>query len=73
LNGSYPEAKEEIDAEKTPIGYIPKKGDIDLSGLDVSDEEMDELFVIDKKDWLKRIEGIKEPFIANLVTDYHKN
>jgi phosphoenolpyruvate carboxykinase (GTP) len=53
-------SKEEIDAEKTPIGYIPKKGDIDLTGLEVTDAEMEELFVINNEDWLQEIEGIKE-------------
>lgn len=41
----------EVEAVKTPIGYIPKIEDINLEGLDLSREVLKELFVIDKKEW----------------------
>ncbi len=49
-----------IDAEKTAIGYMPKVGDIDTTGLsDVSDADMKELLSIDKDRWLAEVESVK--------------
>ena len=47
----------EIDAEETAIGYIPKKGDIDVSGIEdeVTPEIMDKLLDVDKELWSKEI------------------
>ena len=39
------------DADDTPIGRLPKPGSIDISGLDVTDETMAELFRIDAENW----------------------
>jgi len=44
------------DADDTPIGRLPKPGAIDVTGLDVSDETMAELFRIDKDSWLAEAE-----------------
>jgi phosphoenolpyruvate carboxykinase (GTP) len=49
-------------AEQTAIGYIPQKDAIDLSDLDISENEMEELFLIDKKLWLEEVDEIKEYF-----------
>ena len=47
----------EIDAEETAIGYLPKKGDIDVSGIEdeVTPEIMDKLLDVDKELWSKEI------------------
>lgn len=47
-------------AVKTPIGYMPTIDAIDRSGLDVSDEDMEELLEVNKAAWAKEIESIKE-------------
>jgi phosphoenolpyruvate carboxykinase (GTP) len=47
------------EAVKTPIGNMPAKGDIDLSGLDISADDMDKLLDVDKDAWLAEIESIK--------------
>ena len=39
------------DADDTPIGRLPMPGSIDISGLDVTDETMAELFRIDAENW----------------------
>ena len=46
-----------IDAEETAIGYLPKKGDIDLTGIEdeVTPEIMDKLLYVDKDLWKKEI------------------
>ena len=51
-----------IDAKETPIGYVPIKGDIDTSGLDIADENLDALFTIDPDQWLVEMHSIKEYF-----------
>ena len=51
-----------IDAQETPIGYVPIKGDIDTSGLDIADENLDALFTIDPDQWLAEMNEIKEYF-----------
>jgi phosphoenolpyruvate carboxykinase (GTP) len=49
-------------AVQTPIGYLPTTDAIDLSGLDVSRAEMEELLRIDKDAWLKELPGIEEHY-----------
>ena len=51
-----------VDADKTAIGYLPKKEDLYLEGLDVSDEAMEELFTLKKEDWQAEVESIKEHY-----------
>ena len=51
-----------IDAKETPIGYVPIKGDIDTSGLDIADENLAALFTIDPDQWLAEMNEIKEYF-----------
>ena len=46
----------------SPIGDLPTPDAIDLSGLDVSRAEMEELLRIDKEAWLKELPGIEEHF-----------
>lgn len=48
-----------LDAVTTPIGYIPKITDIDLTGLHLSQETLSKLFAIDKKEWLEELRDIK--------------
>ncbi|MBO5409200.1 MAG: phosphoenolpyruvate carboxykinase (GTP) [Clostridia bacterium] len=52
----------EVDAVETEIGYLPKKEDLDLTGLDISPEVLDELLSVDKEVWLEEIKGIGEFF-----------
>ena len=51
-----------IDAEKTPIGYLPKKGDINLKGIEdeVTPEVEDKLLAVDRDLWKKEVEEMKE-------------
>jgi len=47
-------------AVKTPIGYMPTIDAIDRTNLDVSDEAMNELLSVNKEDWLKEVDSIRE-------------
>lgn len=51
-----------VDAVETAIGYLPKAEDLDVSGLDLSDEVMAELLSVDKEAWLADVENQKEFF-----------
>jgi len=62
LNWIIQRCQNKIDAKETPIGYVPIKGDIDTSGLDITDENLDALFTIDPDQWLAEMNEIKEYF-----------
>ena len=46
-----------VDADETAIGYLPKKDDINVEGIEdeVTPEIMDKLLAVDKELWLKEI------------------
>lgn len=46
-------------ASLTPLGYVPRPCDLDLAGLDLSDEELSEILTVDKETWRKELDGIK--------------
>ena len=50
------------DVVETPIGYLPASGAIDTSGLDVTEEQMEELLHVDVEEWLNEIESIREHY-----------
>ncbi len=50
----------EIGAEQTPIGLLPKKEDLDISGLELKEGALDELLKVDKEGWKAEVESIKE-------------
>jgi phosphoenolpyruvate carboxykinase (GTP) len=49
-------------AVETPIGNMPAPNGLDVSGLDIKDEDMAELLKVDKDGWLREIESIKENY-----------
>jgi len=44
----------------SPIGYLPAPGAIDLSHLEIKEEQMKELFAINTKEWLSEIDGLRK-------------
>ena len=51
-----------VDAEETPIGRRPIAGDLDVDGLDLTEEQLAELFEVDPETWLAEAELTKEYF-----------
>ena len=50
-----------VDADITPIGYVPKAEDINIEGLsDVTIDTIRELLTVDNASWLEDIQNIKE-------------
>ncbi len=48
------------DGLQTPIGTVPAAGELDLSGLDLDDEDVSELLAVDVPGWLAEIPLIRE-------------
>jgi len=49
-------------AVKTPIGYMPTPDAIDTTGLDITEETMAELLKVNKDEWLKEVQSIREHY-----------
>jgi phosphoenolpyruvate carboxykinase (GTP) len=45
-------------AVETPIGLMPKKENLDLKGLDVTDEDMEELLLVDRDAFIAELEDL---------------
>ncbi|MFA4844258.1 MAG: phosphoenolpyruvate carboxykinase (GTP) [Candidatus Margulisiibacteriota bacterium] len=54
--------KHEVEAVKTPIGYLPHENDIDLTGLRIPRENMNKLLAISKQDWKEEAASVQEFF-----------
>lgn len=50
------------EAAKTPIGYIPTVESLDLSGLDFSKENLEELLSVDTEAWKEEVKELQEYF-----------
>jgi phosphoenolpyruvate carboxykinase (GTP) len=53
-----------VDTENSPIGLLPKEGDLDLSGLDISPEDLKELMSVDSNELKKEKPDIEQHFAA---------
>jgi phosphoenolpyruvate carboxykinase (GTP) len=50
-----------VDADITPIGYVPKAEDINIEGLEgITLDTIKELLTVDKDSWLADVANIKE-------------
>ena len=49
-----------VDAQETPIGYLPYAKDINLEGLDISLETLDSILDVDKAAWEEEFAGVDE-------------
>jgi phosphoenolpyruvate carboxykinase (GTP) len=54
--------REEVAAVQTPIGYLPNEGALDMTGLDIPREQMEQLFAVDQQGWLKECDEVKAFF-----------
>ncbi len=51
-----------VGAVETPVGYRPANGDLDISGLDVSEEALTEALRVDPAEWSAELPLIQEWF-----------
>ena len=52
--------EDKVGASETPLGFVPRPEDLDLTGIDISKEALNELLTVDKETWKKELEGIKD-------------
>jgi phosphoenolpyruvate carboxykinase (GTP) len=52
----------QVDAQETPIGYVPKPESLDLTGIEIPSATLEQLFHIDKNDWIEETDTIEEFF-----------
>ena len=50
----------DAEAVETPIGYVPRPEDIDLSGLDMTTQDVADLLTVDKALWKEDAANIEE-------------
>ncbi len=62
LEWIFARCNDEVDAVTTPIGFVPKKEDIDLKGIDNVAENLDELLDVNKNKWLEECQLIEEHY-----------
>jgi phosphoenolpyruvate carboxykinase (GTP) len=55
-------ARLRVGGHETPFGWVPKAGDLDLSGLDIPHERVDEATHIDLDEWETELESIGQFF-----------
>ena len=51
-----------VDANKTPIGYEPKPEDINIEGLDIDTKTIEDLLFVDRDLWKNETKGVAEFF-----------
>ena len=60
LNWILDRCEGKVDAVETPIGYVPHPADIDIDGLDVTEDTLKELLDVDKDVWTAEAADIEE-------------
>ena len=51
--------EDKVEARETAIGYVPYAKDINIDGLDISVDTIEDLLSVDKASWLEDVENIK--------------
>jgi phosphoenolpyruvate carboxykinase (GTP) len=51
--------REEVPAIQTPIGYMPNDSALDMTGLEITPADQDQLFAINQKEWLAECDDLE--------------
>jgi phosphoenolpyruvate carboxykinase (GTP) len=62
LKWMFERTDEKASAQISPIGYLPTPESLDISGLNLSKETLQQLFYIDKEAWRKEADGLETYF-----------
>ncbi|MCM8822607.1 MAG: phosphoenolpyruvate carboxykinase (GTP) [Candidatus Omnitrophica bacterium] len=54
--------KNRVPGRETPAGIVPHLKDIDLTGIDISDENLRKILDVDIKEWKEELEDVKKFF-----------
>jgi phosphoenolpyruvate carboxykinase (GTP) len=49
-----------VEAAQTPVGYVPRPQDLDLTGLSISRDTLQKLLDIDRFEWIREMESQKD-------------
>jgi len=49
-------------AAETPIGFVPRPADLDLSGLSLPKDSLESLLAVRKDEWLSEVESIRQHY-----------
>ena len=49
-----------VDAQETAIGYLPYAKDINLEGLDMTEDDLNKILDVDKDAWNEELKGVDE-------------
>lgn len=60
LKWIFERTDEKSEAKESPIGYIPAKDSLDISGLNITENEIEEILCIDKELWKEEVKNIRE-------------
>jgi phosphoenolpyruvate carboxykinase (GTP) len=55
-------ARLRVGGQETPFGWVPKAGDLDLSGLDIPADQVDEATSVDLDEWKAELQSHQEFF-----------
>jgi phosphoenolpyruvate carboxykinase (GTP) len=47
---------------ETPIGLVPEPGSLDLTGLDITDDQLTRLLAVDPTEWAAELAAIEQHF-----------
>jgi len=62
LEWIFERCNNKVGAEESPVGYIPRPYDIDMTGLQLPAGALNKLLAIDKKEWLGELKDIQTFF-----------
>ncbi|OMH23544.1 phosphoenolpyruvate carboxykinase [Tersicoccus phoenicis] len=69
----------EAGGEQTPIGVVPRPEDLDLTGLDISEQQLADALKVDVEEWRRELPGIHQWFNVlqdslppEMVRQYHR-
>lgn len=62
LKWCFERIEETAAAEKSPIGWIPQEGALDIRGLAIHEEQLKALFEIKQDEWLNEVKGLRSYF-----------
>jgi phosphoenolpyruvate carboxykinase (GTP) len=51
-----------VEAEETPIGLVPTSGALDLDGLELAPERLEELLRVDPEEWKAQLPQVREHY-----------
>ncbi|MCC6485156.1 MAG: phosphoenolpyruvate carboxykinase (GTP) [Armatimonadetes bacterium] len=62
LEWALKRCRDEVEGTETPIGRLPRAQELNLSGLDLPGDTVEQLLTVDPDAWLEEVEGIEEFF-----------